>query len=435
MTTAVNAPTSRRNFLKTSTAAVGGALTAPFVLGRTSAASPGDTLKVGLIGCGGRGSGAALQALKADASTVLTTMGDAFKEPLEGSLKSLRGNQQVQDRVKVEPEKCFVGLDAYQKVIASGVDVVLLASPPGFRPQHLKAAIAAGKHVFCEKPMATDAPGVRSVLETVKLAREKRLAIGAGFCWRYDFARREFYKRLHDGALGPVRAVHATYLSSPVKPMPPANRRPAGMSDLEWQMRHWYNFTWLSGDGLVEQACHSVDKILWALKDVPPVRCVANGGRNVPNNEGNIFDHIDVFYEWADGARATMAQRQISNCYSDNSDYLLCAQGTGTIKGWSAPVLRGETAWRYDGPKNDMYQTEHDELFASIRKGEPINDGVWMAQSTLAAVMGRVAAYTGQELTWDQAMNSQEKLVPEDLTWDSAMPITPMAVPGKTKFV
>jgi predicted dehydrogenase len=283
--------------------------------------------------------------------------------------------------------------------------------------------------------MATDAPGVRSVLETVKLAREKRLAIGAGFCWRYDFARREFYKRLHDGALGPVRAVHATYLSSPVKPMPPANRRPAGMSDLEWQMRHWYNFTWLSGDGLVEQACHSVDKILWALKDVPPVRCVANGGRNVPNNEGNIFDHIDVFYEWADGARATMAQRQISNCYSDNSDYLLCAQGTGTIKGWSAPVLRGETAWRYDGPKNDMYQTEHDELFASIRKGEPINDGVWMAQSTLAAVMGRVAAYTGQELTWDQAMNSQEKLVPEDLTWDSAMPITPMAVPGKTKFV
>lgn len=433
-----NAPsaTTRRDFLMTSTTAVGGLLAVPAVLGtRASAASPGETLRVGLIGCGGRGSGAALQALQADPNAVLVAAGDAFAEPLEGSLKHLQGSQSVTERVKVEADHRFVGLDAYRKVLDSGVDVVLLATPPGFRPQHLKAAIEAGKHVFCEKPMATDAPGVRSVMESARLAKEKHLALVAGFCWRYELARREFFKRIHDGAAGEVGHVHATYLTGPVKPMPPASSRPAGMGDVEWQLRNWYNFVWLSGDGLGEQACHSVDKIMWAMKDVPPLRCTGNGGRMIPNNEGNIFDHLDVFYEWENGARASMAQRQISNCYSDNSDYLNCAKGTGIIKGWAAPVIRGEASWRYAGPKKDMYQVEHDEMFASIRKGEPINDGVWMAQSTLAAIMGRMAAYTGQEITWEQALNSQWKLVPDNLTWDMKLPIEPMAVPGKTKFV
>ena len=428
--------TTRRDFLKTSTTAVGGLLAVPAVLGtRASAASPGETLRVGLIGCGGRGSGAALQALQADPNAVLVAAGDAFAEPLEGSLKHLQGSQGVTERVKVEPTHRFVGLDAYRKVLDSGVDVVLLATPPGFRPQHLKAAVEAGKHVFCEKPMATDAPGVRSVMESARLAKEKHLALVAGFCWRYELARREFFKRIHDGAAGEVCHVHATYLTGPVKPMPPASSRPAGMGDVEWQLRNWYNFVWLSGDGLGEQACHSVDKIMWAMKDVPPLRCTGNGGRMVPNNEGNIFDHIDVFYEWQNGARASMAQRQISNCYSDNSDYLNCAKGTGIIKGSAAPAIRGEASWRYAGPKKDMYQVEHDEMFASIRKGEPINDGVWMAQSTLAAIMGRMAAYTGQDITWEQALHSQWKLVPDNLTWDMKLPIEPLAVPGKTKFV
>jgi predicted dehydrogenase len=275
---------SRRDFLKTS-ALIGGALAAPGILPQPllGATSPG-TLRVGLIGCGGRGTGAANQALRADPNVVLTALGDVFEEQVQKSLQSLQ--RELPDKVKVTPDKCFVGLDAYQKVIDSGVDVVLLAAPPGFRPEHLKAAVAAGKHVFCEKPVATDAAGIRSVLETVKAAREKSLALVAGFCWRYEAARREFYQRIHEGAIGAIRAIYATYYAGPVKPMPPASQRTAGMTDLEWQLRHWYNFVWLSGDGYVEQACHSVDKVAWAMKDQPPLKAVAVGGRQTPNNQG-----------------------------------------------------------------------------------------------------------------------------------------------------
>ncbi len=362
-------------------------------------------------------------------------MADAFEDRVQSSRKNLAGNEQFGQRVKVPDSACFVGLDAYQKVIDSGVDVVLLGTPPGFRPQHLRAAVEAGKHVFCEKPMATDAPGVRSVLESAAKAKEKNLALVAGFCWRYHLARRAFYGRIHQGTIGAIRAVYATYLTGPVKPMPPADRRPAGMSDVEWQLRNWYNFVWLSGDGLVEQACHSVDKIAWAMNGVVPLKAVATGGRQFPNNEGNIFDHIDVFYEFPDGVRAFMAQRQIRNCYSENSDYIMGADGVGTIKGWNDPVITGKESWRYRGPKSDMYQVEHNELFASIRSGQPINDGVWMAHSTLMAIMGRMAAYTGKEISWTEALNSEKKLVPDNLTWDMDLPIRPMAMPGQTEFV
>ncbi|MCX8108267.1 MAG: Gfo/Idh/MocA family oxidoreductase [Verrucomicrobiae bacterium] len=427
---------SRREFLRTSGAfAITSAIASTVTVPRHALAAGSDTLKVGLIGCGGRGTGAAANALNADKNTVLTAVADVFKEKCESAVRSLRQSDAIRDRVKVTPETMFVGLDGYQRLIDSGVDVVLLAEPPGFRPKHLRAAVLAGKHIFCEKPMATDAPGVRSVLESVEIARTKNLSLVAGFCWRYEFGRREFYKRIHDGAIGEIRAIYATYLTSPVKPMPPANTRPAGMGDLEWQLRNWYNFVWLSGDGLVEQACHSVDKIAWAMNGKMPLRAVASGGRQIPNNEGNIYDHIDVFYEYEDGVRAFMAQRQIAGCYNDNSDYLLGSAGTGTIKGWSEPVIKAKDTWRYSGPKNDMYQTEHDELFASIRSGKPINDGVWMAHSTLMAIMGRMAAYTGQEITWEQALNSQEKLVPDEISWDMQLPIAPMAMPGRTRFV
>jgi predicted dehydrogenase len=425
---------SRRDFLKTSSVAVAGAVLTGGLGSRLFAANS-DTLKVGLIGCGGRGTGAAGQALNADRNVVLTAVGDVFGDACAGAVNALRNNAAIKDRVQVTKETMFTGLDNFQKVIASGVDVVLLASPPGFRPQHLKAAVEAGKHIFCEKPMATDAPGVRSVIESVKAAKAKNLALTAGFCWRYDLARREFYKRIHGGALGEMRAIYATYLTGPVKPMPPASARKPEWTDVEWQVRNWYNFVWLSGDGLVEQACHSVDKIMWAMKDVPPAKAVGNGGRDIANNEGNIFDHIDVFYEWENGARGFMAQRQIANCYSDNSDYLMGEKGTGTIKGWAAPIIKADETWRYRGEPNDMYQTEHNELFAALRAGKPINDGDWMARSTLAAIMGRMAAYTGQEVTWDQALNSQWKLVPDEITWDMKLPIDPMAVPGKTKMM
>jgi len=433
MTTASNNLASRRDFLKTS-ALVGGALAVPAFLPKDLyGQEKKDVLRVGLIGCGGRGSGAASQALNADPNVVLTALGDAFEDQVQRSLQGLQ--KQHPDKVKVTPEKCFSGLNAYQQVIDSGVDVVLLAAPPGFRPTHLKAAVAAGKHIFCEKPMATDAPGVRSVLESVEVARAKKLSLVAGFCWRYELARREFYQRIHDGAIGDLRAVYATYYAGPVKPMPAPSERPADMGDLEWQLRNWYNFTWLSGDGYVEQACHSVDKVAWAFKDRPPLKAVAVGGRQTPNHQGNIFDHMFVVYEYPEEARAFVGQRQVGNTYTDNSDYLMGAAGFGKIQGWAAPHLKGREEWRYKGPKSDMYQNEHNELFASIRSGKPINDGEWMAHSTLMGIMGRMAAYTGQEITWEQALNSQENLIPAQLDWKMKLDFPPMAMPGVTKFI
>jgi predicted dehydrogenase len=422
---------TRRDFIKTS-AALGAASLAVGTNRMYAAGS--DKIRIGLVGCGGRGSGAAAQALTTGEDVVLISMGDVFEDRLQRSLKNLMDNKKFGKRVKVRNNTCFVGLDAYQQVIDSGVDVVLLATPPGFRPQHLRAAVEAGKQVFCEKPMATDAPGVRSVLKSAAIAKEKNLALVAGFCWRYHLSRRAFYERVHQGAIGTIRTVYATYLTGPVKPMRPASSRPAGMSDVEWQLHNWYNFAWLSGDGLVEQACHSVDKIAWAMNGVLPLKAVATGGRQFPNNEGNIFDHIDVFYEFPDGVRAFMAQRQIRDCYRDNSDFLMGSDGLGNIKGWSDPTITGKETWRYRGPKSDMYQIEHDELFACIRNGRPINDGIWMANSTLMAIMGRMAAYTGKEITWDEAMNSQEKLVQDNLTWNMDLPIRPLAMPGKTQF-
>jgi len=219
--------------------------------------------------------------------------------------------------------------------------------------------------------------------------------------------------------------------------MPPASARKAGMSDVEWQVRNWYNFVWLCGDGLVEQAVHSIDKIAWAMHDKPPLKAVAVGGRQTPNHEGNIYDHMEVNYEYPDGVRAFMGQRQISGCYNQNADYLMGTKGNGMVgvRPKAQVEIVGEKSWVYDGPNKDMYQVEHDELFASIRSGNVINDGVRLAHSTLLAIMGRMAAYTGQEVTWEMALNSQERLVPEKLIWNSSLAIAPMAMPGQTKFV
>jgi myo-inositol 2-dehydrogenase / D-chiro-inositol 1-dehydrogenase len=429
-----DASTTRRQFLKTS-ALAGGALMAPALLPqRASAAESDATLKVGLIGCGGRGTGAAGQALHADEHVILTAMGDAFTDKLQASLESLR--HEVPEKVKVDPDHCFVGLDAYQKVIDSGVDVVLLATPPGFRPQHLKAAVAAGKHIFCEKPVATDAPGVRSVLETVEEAKRKNLALVAGFCWRYNLAERALFERILGGDIGEVRAIYGTYYTGPVRPMPPATERPVGMGDLEWQLRQWYNFGWLGGDGLVEQAVHAVDWMCWAMNDVPPLKAVAVGGRQIPAEGGNIFDHFEVNYEYENGARGFLGCRQQPGCANDNTATIYGTKGEGRELGFSGmPFIRGENKWQYKGRRPDMYQIEHNEMFASIRAGQPINNGVRLAHSTMAAIMGRMAAYTGQEITWETALNSQESLVPERIAWDVPIPVKPMARPGETKFV
>jgi predicted dehydrogenase len=436
MTQLNDQPTSRRTFLKTSTAAaIGSAISGPLIMGtKSSAASPGDTIKVGMVGCGGRGSGAAQQALNADKNVILTSMGDAFNDRLQSSLKSLKADGEVGDRVQVKPENCFIGLDAYQKVIDSGVDLVILTTPPGFRPMHLKAAIEANKHVFCEKPMATDAPGVRSVMETVAEAKRRKLAIVAGFCWRYNLAERAGFEQIHNGAIGDIRTIYGTYNTGSLWSRP----RQAGWTDLEWQIRNWLYFTWLSGDHLVEQAVHTVDKMAWAMKDEPPIKAIAHGGRQVRTaaEYGHIFDHFEVVYEYPNDVHGFIFCRQQANCANDNSDTILGTKGVARILGFkSVPVVKGETNWKYQGPRPDMYQVEHNELFASIRKGEPINNGVRMASSTMLAIMGRMAAYTGKEITWDEALSSQESLRPEKLDWDAPLEVPEVAIPGKTKFI
>lgn len=431
-----SAAPSRRNFLKTGAATVSAAaLTGEFAARPGVYAAGDDTLRVGLVGCGGRGGGAARQALSADKYTRLVAVADTFESQIDSSLAALKNDDNIADRVVVEEDMRFIGLDGFQKVI-DNVDVVLLATPPGFRPQHLRAAVDANKHIFTEKPMATDAPGVRSVVETVALAKEKNLAICAGFCWRYHNELRELFGRIHDGAIGNVLAAYGTYLTGPVKPMPPAETRPEGISDLEWQVRNWYNFTWLGGDGLVEQAVHTVDWLAWVMRDQPPESCTAVGGRQIAAHGGNIYDHIEVNYLWPGDVRGFLAQRQINGCYNENGLSVIGEKGIAQIKPGGKASIKGENAWRYKGPSNNMYQTEHDEFFLSIRDGKPINNGDRMWNSTLMAIMGRMAGYTGQQVTWEQAYNSTETLVPEIANgWDSESVPHEMAQPGVTPLV
>ena len=294
MTTNTDKLSTRRDFLKTS-AVLGGSIMAPAILSscasphsKSVAAGNSDTLKIGLIGCGGRGSGAASQALSADKNVVLTAMGDAFGDHLKSSLGELQ--KHFGDKVKVDEAHQFAGLDAYQKVIDSGVDVVLLATPPVFRPVHLKAAVAAGKHIFCEKPVATDAPGVRSVMETVAESKKKGLCLVAGFCWRYNLAEQALFERILAGDIGEIRVGYGTYYAGPVHPIPPVSERAAGMGDLEWQLRNWQNFCWLSGDSLVEQAVHAVDWLCWAMKrNAAGQGGVAVGGRQNSGERRKYF--------------------------------------------------------------------------------------------------------------------------------------------------
>ena len=421
-------PSSRRDFLKTS--AVAGASAAVLASTNYAWAQGSDSVKVGLVGCGGRGTGAATDALQAGPELNLTAVADVYKSQAEKAVAGLKNSPDFAAKVNVQDAKIFSGLEAYQDMMASDVDVVLLATPPGFRPLHVKAAVAAGKHIFAEKPLGTDVVNTLAAMEALKNMRKDR-CFSSGFCYRYAEVQRSFYTKLHQGAIGPVRAIHATYLTGPVKPMPPLSERPAGMSDVEWQVRNWYNFVWLCGDGLVEQACHSVDKILWAMKDVPPVRCVATGGRVQPNNEGNIYDHIDVFYEWADGTRATMAQRQIAGLpHNDNSDYVIGAEGVGKVT-FANAEMSGKTNWKSAPAKKSMYALEHDFLFNAIRTKKPFSDAERMGRSTLAGIMGRMAAYTGEAVTWDALLKSNEDLFPKDLKWNGSLPIPPMARPGK----
>lgn len=418
---------SRREFLKTSTAvAVGSALVSGLSLTRAAHAAGSDTLKIGLIGCGGRGKGAVGNAFAAEPNCKLTAMADAFDDHLQAGLTQLRAS--APERISVSPDQCFTGFDAYLKLLATDVDVVILATPPHFRPAQLKAAIASGKHVFCEKPVAVDAPGVRSVLETTEEARKRNLAIVSGLCYRYDPPKQEIIKRIHDGAIGDILAMQVNYNTNQLKYLP----RDPGWSDMEYQLRNWTYFTWLAGDFNVEQHVHSLDKAAWAMHDEPPAKATGLGGRQVRGDErGNIYDHFAVAYEYANGVKLFSYCRQIDGCSNEVTDHVIGNKGKAEMM---SAVIEGAENWRYRGAKPNMYDEEHRALFSSIRAGKPLNNGTYMARSTMMAIMGRMASYTGKTLTWDECLNSTEDLTPTQYAWGE-VPVAPVAKPGLTRFV
>ena len=423
---------SRREFIGTSlTTAAAAASTGTFAFASAvHAAADDDVLRVGLIGCGGRGTGAARQALQADEKVKLVAMGDAFEDRLQLSLKTLSGAKEIAGKIDVAPEQRFVGFDAYKKVLAADVDVVLLTTPPHFRPMHLKAAIDAGKHVFAEKPVAVDAPGVRTVLEACAEARRKNLSVVSGLCIRYDAGFRETVKRLHEGAIGEIHTLIANDYRGGIWVKP----REDDWTDMHWQMRNWYYFTWLSGDFNVEQHVHYLDVCAWVMGDYP-IKAVGMGGRQVRTEAmyGNIFDHHSVTYEYENGARLFSNCHQQRGCKNEMASYAYGSKGRAKVSE-SGLEISNDTMWRFDREVKNMYQVEHDELFAGIRAGKPLNNGEYMAKSTMLAIMGRMATYTGQEITWEQAMNSSQDLSPKTYEWGAA-PEIEIARPGITKFV
>ena len=417
---------SRRKFVQGSVVVAGSALTtkALFARGLVGAA---DLLRIGLIGCGGRGTGATAQALAADPNVKLVAMGDTFIDHVENSLAKLKADPKIAGKIDVPAERRFSGFDNYQKVLESGIDVVLLAEPPHFRPKHLKAAIEAGKHVFAEKPVAVDAPGVRSVLATCEEARKKGLSVVSGLCLRYAHGFREAVQRIHDGAIGEIASVQASDFRGPIW----VRARQPGWSDLEYQVRNWYYFSWLSGDFIVEQHVHFLDVCSWIMKDQYPVKAIGTGGRQVRTGPdyGNIYDHHSIIYEYANGAKLYGFCRQQSGCHNETGAFAMGTEGRAEIS-QQRQTISGKNSWKYDGPKNNFYQTEHDELFASIRSGKPIDNSDYMSKTTLLAIMGRTASYTGQVVTWEQVMNSKEDFTLSKYEW-GPFPEPSVAMPGE----
>ncbi|MBL8810123.1 MAG: Gfo/Idh/MocA family oxidoreductase [Planctomycetaceae bacterium] len=436
MNTQTNDNTSRRNFLAATAAGTAALAAVPQSLSAGAWAGGSDLLKVGLVGVGGRGTGAAEQALNADPGTVLVALGDAFEDAVARGRRQLTrmfNKDGTAPRVTVDDDHAFVGFDAYKKVIECS-DVVLLASTPHFRPEHLRASVEAGKHVFCEKPVAVDAPGVRSVLASSALAEQKKLNLVSGLCWRYHPGKRATFEQIRNGAIGDIVTMQCSYMTGGV--WDPRRRPDECKSEMEYQMRNWYYYTWLSGDFNVEQHIHSLDKMMWAMNDEPPTTISGSGGRQVRTDAkyGNIYDHFDVVYTWENGVKAFARARHWPNCENEVEDYIFGTKGRVDVMGHKIMDHRGNVIWKYDGPDGDMYQIEHNELFAAIRAGKVINNGDYMCKSTLMAIAGRLAAYTGQRLTWDAVMKSTEDLSPKSYEW-ADNPVPPVAIPGKTPFV
>lgn len=421
----------RRQFLKSTAAVAGVSFVRDWTIPHVHAAGS-ELVRVGLIGCGGRGTGAAAQALRADPQTRLVALADVFEDRLANSLASLQQDEVIAGRIDVPESRRHVGFDAYRQLIDGDVDVVLLCEPPHFRPRHLRYAIEAGKHVFAEKPVAVDAPGVQSVLASCELAATKRLSVVSGLCLRYSRGFRETIARLHEQAIGQITTLQANDFRGPIWVRP----RQPDWTDMHWQMRNWYYFTWLSGDFNVEQHVHLLDVCSWVMRDEYPVKAIGSGGRQVRTGEqyGNIYDHHSVIYEYANGTKLFSHCRQQPGCHNEIAAYATGTRGHAQLREGRLAIF-GESTWRFreGDQKDNFYQTEHDELFASIRAGQPLNNGDYMAKSTLLAIMGRMATYTGQQVTWEQALNSKEDLTPERYDW-GPIPSPPIAIPGVTKL-
>ncbi len=421
---------SRRRFLGHTTKA---AATAGLVQALANVHAAGsDTIRVGLIGCGGRGTGAAAQAMKTGKDVRLVAMGDLFADKLARSRKILQAEGGA--NFAVGDDRCFVGFEAYRRVLDSGVDVVLLAEPPHFRPAHLEAAVAAGKHVFAEKPIAVDAQGVRRVDSACREAAKKRLSMVSGLMLHYEPGMQQTVEHIHKGAIGNIVSLQCNYNVGGLWVV----RRQPEWTDMEWQLRNWYYFTWLSGDHIVEQHVHCLDLVSWVMNGQYPVRAVGMGGRQSRTGPefGHIFDHHAVVYEYDNGVKCFSYTRQQDGTATDTSSWAYGTKGVANLLNRS---ISGETPWTYPGsngrPRSRTFsghQEEQDALFASIRAGMPINNGDYQCKSTLMAIMGRLATYTGQVITWDTAWNAKEDLTPPRYEFGPrATP--PVAIPGVTR--
>ena len=419
---------SRRDFLRDSVVTIAGGHVISGLGGVPAVhASGNDLVKVALIGCGDRGTGAAAQAVTAAPNVKLVAMADVFMDRLQKSRKLLV--EKHGDKIDVPEERCFIGFDAYEKVLASDVTYVILTTPPGFRPQQIKSAVAAGKHIFAEKPVAVDGPGVRLCLAAYEEAKAKRLCIAAGTQRRHQTGYLETLKRIHDGAIGEVVAGRCYWNQGGV--WEPKPRQPE-WSDMEYQMRNWYYYTWLSGDHIAEQHVHNLDVVNWA-KGAHPVKALGMGGRQVRTAPayGQIFDHFAIDYEYADGCHLMSFSRQWNGCANEVSESLAGTTGSCQVNRYT---IKGSKEWRFSGKDNDAYLQEHIDLIANIRNGNPVNELKDVTESTLAAIMGRMSAYTGKAVTWDQALNSTLDLMPSQLTWGK-LPVPSVPAPGQTELV
>jgi myo-inositol 2-dehydrogenase/D-chiro-inositol 1-dehydrogenase len=433
-----NAGASRRDFLKTATVAAGAAVVSNLSLAPAVHAAGSDQIKVGIVGCGGRGSGAGEDVLRAAKGVTIFALGDVFKfqgDGARGRLSNFAGKDQVKQLgniVDVEG-RCFSGLDAYKQVIDSGVNYVILATTPGFRPIHLEAAVAAGKNIFTEKPVGVDGPGIRKVLDAYEEAKKKGLHIAAGTQRRHDPRYIETIKRVHDGAIGDLVGGRGYWMQTILwQRIDELKNHPEINTDVAKQIWNWYNYTWLCGDHIVEQHVHNLDVLNWAF-GAHPESAIGMGFRTRTDPKyGHIYDFFAIDYKYPKDVHALSMCRQISHCRDEIGEYLVgtkgqCVPHAHTVNGdYVAPKMkRGFTP----------YVQEHTDLIASIRSGKPLNELKQVAESTLTAIMGRMSAYTGKEVSWELALNSKEDLMPKDLTLDMSKPVAPVAIPGKTPLI